>query len=564
MIINRSKLILYFSILCILAGAFVALVYKHYEHSDAEYSRDHIYIDSQQRVGHNDVKVLFVDEEDENAGGAFLPAYSSFSSSDLCCDGDVFIKIGDRMEPGRFPLNDFTAGQSAYVEILDKNKNVSDAFSLTFYKSDQVPTVFLSSESGTTDYIHDDKYNIEAGTLSIVDSSGELVYGGTVEISGRGNSTWTPRRKPYNIVLEKSASLLGMSSGKNWCLLSNMTDDTFLSNVLAYDMAKSCGMAYAPDARFADLYLNGEYRGLYLLTEDIVVGKGRVDIPSLSEENKVSNPGVIFAESEVHESDDMRWVDMPNNPKDITGGYFIERDRRTSRTYKLEERKTPPGWFMTSYDTPIRIKDPAFASKEEVEYIKSYVQEMEDAIRNKDGINPNTNKKYTEYIDVESWVKWYMVAEIIVDQDKCDTNVYMYKYPDSIDSRIFAGPVWDFDGRWYYDPESLIKLEAGGWIPNLYDREEFHQQILADWKNEFSPYLKNEAPKLIDEYEEYLTKAVDMDVARWNGHFDSKTYVTDEGYVHEEGFNNEYDFHSSLQRLKSWIVLREAYLSECW
>ena len=86
-------------------------------------------------------------------------------------------------------------------------------------------------------------------------------------IRGRGNATWLWEKKPYSLTLSKSADLLGMGAAKEWILLTNAPDPTHLRNKIAYDLAAEVGLLYSPESNWVDLYLNGEYTGLYLLTE---------------------------------------------------------------------------------------------------------------------------------------------------------------------------------------------------------------------------------------------------------------------------------------------------------
>ena len=91
------------------------------------------------------------------------------------------------------------------------------------------------------------------------------------------------------------------------------------------------------------------------------------------------------------------------------------------------------------------LKNPIHASVEEIEYISSYMQEIEDAIMATDGINPTTGKHYSEYIDIDSWADKYIVEEISRNNGGGATSSYFYKPSDSVSKKVYGGPVWDYD-----------------------------------------------------------------------------------------------------------------------
>ena len=125
---------------------------------------------------------------------------------------------------------------------------------------------------------------------------------GTLEIRGRGNSTWDWPKKPYRLKLTDSTSLLGMPASKHWVLLANYADKTLIRNDIAFMFGKSLEMEYTPRTRHVELTFNGEYQGVYQLVEHLRIAKDRVNIPEL----KVTD----------------------TTPETISGGYMMEVDFR--------------------------------------------------------------------------------------------------------------------------------------------------------------------------------------------------------------------------------------------
>ena len=116
--------------------------------------------------------------------------------------------------------------------------------------------------------------------VRIVDPNGRFaeIDDGEATVKVRGNSTSSGAKKPYNIKLSSKKDVLGMGRAKKWCLLANLYDKTMLRNKLSYDFAAEIGMDYVSSCEFAELYLNGVYRGCYLLTEAVEIGETRVDL----------------------------------------------------------------------------------------------------------------------------------------------------------------------------------------------------------------------------------------------------------------------------------------------
>ena len=171
-----------------------------------------------------------------------------------------------------------------------------------------------------------------------------------------------------------------------------------MRNKLVYDTAQEVGLAYSPVSRYVDLYVDGIYYGLYLLMEKIDVAPTRINISLLQERTEAVNyrglssfPMWFSMENGLFR----KCVTIPSNPDDITGGYLLELEL----DYRLWDNENA---FVTESGQPISVKYPAQCSAEQLNYIADYYQEMENAL---------FNGTYAQYIDVESWAKFYLVQE---------------------------------------------------------------------------------------------------------------------------------------------------------
>lgn len=286
------------------------------------------------------------------------------------------------------------------------------------------------------------------GTISIhANGSGEQSYFGTLQIRGRGNSTWTMPKKPYRVKLRTKSALLGMPAHKDWALLANYSDKTLMRNRVAFELGSRFGMAWTPRSRFVELFLNDEYQGTYQLTEQIKVGDNRVDIAELEPEDILGDV--------------------------LTGGYLLEVDSRLDGD----------NYFITEFGVPILIDTPDPPEPEQFSYIQDYVQRMEDALYSETFVDPDTG--YAAYVDIDSFVNWYLVNEILKNNDAIFfSSCWMYK---TREGKLFMGPLWDFDiaaGNVNYngndDPTGWYILYAA-WINQMFKDPAFVERVKSRW-----------------------------------------------------------------------------------
>ena len=405
-----------------------------------------------------------------------------------------------------------------------------------FMSSSSIPSLFISTQTGSMEGLHSSKEYNEKATMTIIDPNGTISYSGSLSMHGRGNWTYEGSyKKPFHLTLDKGAKLLGMGKNKDWLLLANSFDHSYMNNKLGLDMAQNAGFAFAPDTEYVDVYFNGQYWGLYLLTESVKVGKNRVDITDLAKKNELAAPDI---------------------PKDITGGYLLERD------FRVPDDKSVPSWFITDdHNTHVRIRSPEYASPVEVEYISGVVNEMEQAINAYDGYS-SIGKYYLDYIDVDSFANACIIAEISYDLDIGLSSTFFYKDADEIDPHIYMGPMWDFDqafGAWEEtaSPEVLY-IQPGSWFESLYRKQEFRDEVRKNWERYYSNYLSSEAPRKISQWQQLIRSSVEMDLARWDR---STGYDGIASWPRVDGtFTTEYSFDEEVNHLENWILRRHVFL----
>lgn len=204
--------------------------------------------------------------------------------------------------------------------------------SIVWMYSENIPAVFIDTKSGSAEQIHADKNVKETGEISVLEADGSISLRMPLAyIKSRGNTSFTSfEKKPYQIKLTDAVSLLGMDAAKKWIFISNAPDTTLLRNALSRKLAGQLDLAQSKDGVFVDLYLNGEYAGNYYVTEKVEVHKNRLPITDMEKMTELTNNNEEFNVYETAWTDTTKAKDVPKDPVDITGGYFLLPERYQS------------------------------------------------------------------------------------------------------------------------------------------------------------------------------------------------------------------------------------------
>lgn len=422
----------------------------------------------------------------------------------------------------------YCLAQGTHSLITEENNNT--AYTLTVWYTSGIPTFFVQTQSGSVESIHSSKQLSESGKILIMDSRGRSYFEGIIdEIHCRGNSSFDKtEKKSYTISLNKSMDLFEMGKAKKWLLIANAFDDTLVRNASAFFIAELLKLPYTPKFQYVDVYINGNFVGNYLLSEKVEIGKNRVNIRNLEKEVVSLNKNCNLADTDFFMEQQGRLFStkgyhIEKEPEDISGGYLLELE--TSDRYGLEA-----SGFLTSRMQPVVFASPKYASYNQVSYIAGLYQDFEDAVFSADGSNPYTGKMYYEYIDVDSFARKYLLEELVKNLDASFTSQYIYKYDDSISSKFYAGPCWDYDksiaasgitedGINLNDPKGLYaavqEKESDIWY-DLYQHKDFRKTVAAIFFKELEPHLKNNCEKIFFEYSKNIRSSNDCNMIRWN------------------------------------------------
>ncbi|MFM2016561.1 MAG: hypothetical protein RL007_217 [Bacteroidota bacterium] len=375
-------------------------------------------------------------------------------------------------------------------------------------------------------------------------------YNGKIGIEIRGNYSAGLPQKPYRFETwdingnSINVPLLGMPAENDWALLATYNDKSFVRNTLANHLFDTMGH-YATRSEFVEVVLNGEYQGIYMLSETIKRDNDRVDVAKL-------------------------------NPTDITypqisGGYIIKTDY-WDNTNSWQTSYSPidhPGYQIhLVYDYP----SPTVIVPQQQTYIQTFIYDMETAL-----YGPNftdTSNGYRKYISERSFMDYFYVNELARNVDGYKKSCHYYKEKDDSAGNIGklkAGPVWDFDWAWkdIWDCSIFQATDGSGWSHHINDcatdnyspgwmirflqDTTFANELNCRWFDLRRNILDTTYMfHYIDSMAAYLNEAQQRHYAYW-GHMGAAT-GTPEIQAPRQSYQEEID------SLKSWIARRIVWM----
>ena len=356
--------------------------------------------------------------------------------------------------------------------------------------------------------------------IAVADPTGTygIVSDAESTIKVRGHSSSQGAKKPYNFKFSSKQELLGLGKGKKWALLSNMYDKTQLRNLLAFGFANDIGMPYIQQSTVVEVYLNGEYRGIYQLCEPVDVDETKVDI------DKDGNEALLEIEPRPGYSND-NWIYSPR------------------------------------YSLLLGFNEPEEPTDEQRAYYKEFLGTAEAAMASGD------YAELCKYVDVESFANAYIVQELFKQVDYTTTSTRFYIKED----KLYEGPVWDFDlssgncsSSLYpeYNNKGTTGLSwqgihcVGLWNKYLFKYDEF-KQLVSDRLTELQPIIINlfEDNELgrsrIDAWLDEYRDDIDRNNGLWS------TAIKYNSYEHSP-VDGTYD--GEIEFLRDWLKNRNQWL----
>ena len=364
--------------------------------------------------------------------------------------------------------------------------------------SGTLPVLYIQTENNQTITSKDNylkaTYYLDAMGLAGYESIGNASAPLTMEIKGRGNYSWTGfDKKPYRIKLADKQPLLGMKKSKHFTLLAHADDSNdrkgFMRNAVGLELSKMIGLAWTPDAKPLEVVLNGDYIGLYFLTEHIRVDKDRVNI----------------VEQEDGETDS----------EAITGGWLVEIDNYDDDPHiTIYEGGKTTMWI--TYKTPEEL------SFQQEQYLTQQMTLIDNLVYG----DKNSNELWN-YIDMDALAKFYIVQELTDNYESFHGSCYLHKEKGANEKWHF-GPVWDFGSSFNRDKSQYMyqgDVWHNHWIPEICKFPAFMSRVKEIW-NEFYNGDYNNIYNFIDTHENLIAKAAAKDKERWSQYHGSQTIGT--------------------------------------
>ena len=347
----------------------------------------------------------------------------------------------------------------------------------------------------------------------------------------RGNSSYYIfDKRQYRIKLFQSETksrkygLLGMGEHSEWVLYGPFLDRSLVRNKLVYDLSREL-MDWAPDTRYCEVYVNGEYQGIYLAVEPVTNGAARLDLYEF---------GLLSGET----------------------AYLLRRERVGSE----ENAISSYGTVMGKTDNELSISYPTKSklSNAQVKWIERDISAFEETLYGDGFADPE--KGYAAYIDVDSFVEYYLINELAMIPDASHLSTYLYK---NIGGKLKMA-VWDFNNGfdnypWTDYTTDRFFVEDGNWFDRLLQDRAFVDQVVARYRELRREQWSDERILgLIDGYVEQLGDAVDRNFAVWG-------YTFEENLLSKDQAGNSRDpksFEEAIAMLKDCILARTAFLDE--
>ena len=229
--------------------------------------------------------------------------------------------------------------------------------------------------------------------VTIIDAAGgpySPILDPSARIKIRGNSTANLSKLPFNIKLDEEHSVLGMPSGKKWSLLANYLDTSLMRNKLSYDFAKDIGLSYSCEARYVDVWINGQFNGNYLITVPVEVGENRVDI-------------------DIDDHDFLLEINVGRVEEDVT--------------------------YINTNIHRFEINEPEEPTTEQIDWLSDFLFKAEAAIKS------TSYNEIEQYVDAPSFIDFFILQELFKNMDGNSSSVRFYIK----DGLLYAGPLWDLD-----------------------------------------------------------------------------------------------------------------------
>ncbi len=389
----------------------------------------------------------------------------------------------------------------------------------TFRRVTNLPHIYINtansqSITSKTNYIY--------ATMRYVDENDSVTRYDSLQIRGRGNSTWNLSKKPYRIKFQTKEKFLGKgyAKAKKWTLLANAADKTLIRNAVTSELGEWLGLKFNPAARFVDLTLNGTFMGNYQISDQVEVRAHRVNVTE---------------------------QDYPlADTSDISGGYLLEVDGfQDGNCFTTQQAAAP---------VRIHYPDEDEIAASQNTYIKDYVNGFEAALYGNDA--QDAENGYRAWVDSTSLANWYIATEVSANVDGFYST---YFYKDQQNPLLYFGPLWDYDIAYGNDyrkgdtSQSLMSDVGYGqtrlWVNEMWKDPWFARLVNRRYGQVIDSGLTDFMLAKVDSLDELLQASQTLNYNKWG--INTRAY-------HEIVIYSSYDQY--ITDLKDFITTHNQYL----
>lgn len=296
--------------------------------------------------------------------------------------------------------------------------------SFTFAQTYDLPIVFIDTkgkclDNKVTEKIPATMKVLDGKTNNVADSAKGTRYDIGIKVRGQSSAMFPKPGYGVEVRDEKGegmdVSLFGLPPGDDWVFHGPYVDKSMMRNAFAHWLFRQAGH-YSPRSRHFDLYINGVYRGVYVLLEKIKRGKYRVNVSKLKETDVAGDS--------------------------VTGGYIWAFDKTGTNTGGAGSGPIEKEGFSTSDGLNVILHYPKKENiqKAQEEYLKKYLNDLEGLFK-----NGKNGSGYENYVDMTSALDYVLHEEITNNADSYWCSFFLHKPKDSKGGKVTLGPAWDFN-----------------------------------------------------------------------------------------------------------------------
>jgi spore coat protein CotH len=419
------------------------------------------------------------------------------------------IRVNNVLQISGITPNDFT---STVTYEARKSDGTTLEYEVHLSNIEELPITYISTSDGrdidSKDYYKTAKFSI-AGAGIIPDFEEK-----DVEIRGRGNSTWSNDKKAYQLKFLEQEKIFDLPKDRKWVFLAEYSDKTLIRNKVALEMGYLSNLDWTPLSVFSEVYINGAYNGTYHVIQKVEESNQRVALGDTGYLIEIDQPGRLDA-------DDV---------------FF--------RTYNYRNTHDRDHFLFNIKEPKVNFDDTQY------NYIKNLIDDFENTLKSNTFRDPING--YAKYIDIDSFVDYFLINEITKNQDAKDySSIYLHVMPGE---KIKMGPIWDFDLAFGNVDYSDCAYPEGFWIrDNAWYNRLFQDPAFAAKVKERFAYFRNNQDFILEKMDFYanrLRSAQQDNNARWDliGRYVWPNFVV---------FNT---YQEEVDYLKYWFVERMNWL----